>query len=178
MADTELNQDTSEGEGIKTDSKEGELDTDTSNQNKDQEEKKLSQSEVNEVVKRAKQDAERAAKTKFDKTLEGKHVLTEDELSAKVQEAVKAALAEKEASITREKLQTEYNLTEKQIAVVASGDEKEMRKEIEELFGKPKKEAPVLNGGSETNNDVQKPSTFAEKSRQQINELKKKHHIK
>lgn len=126
----------------------GDTGTDNSKTDNNQEEKKLTQSEVNEIVKRAKIDAERAAKTKFDKSLEGKHIFTEEELNARVKESVDAVLKEESLKSIRVKIQTEYGLNDHQISKLEGNDEKSLKEDAEKTYGKPKKEAPKLSPGS------------------------------
>lgn len=111
-----------------------------------QEEKKLTQAQVNEVVKAAKADAKRAAKVEFDKSLTGKLVFTEEELSAKISEALEGYKKEQTLVSVREKIKTEYGLSDEQTARLSGEDEKSLKADADLLFGSfKKKDAPKLN---------------------------------
>lgn len=177
MADTNDIQDTSEVEGKNTESSEGTLDTDTNNTDKHQEEKTLKQSEVNDIVKRAKQDAERAAKTKFEKSLEGKHIFTEEEKDKLIKDAVTAALKEESLKSVRTKIQSEYGLNDYQVSKLEGDDEKSLKEDAEKTYGKPKKSAPVLNGGGDTreeSNGDPDDALIAQALKDAINSAKKR----
>lgn len=146
---TNVESNTSESDGVNTDATAGNTGTDNSKTQDNQDtEKKLTQSEVNDIVKRAKADAERAAKTKFEKSLEGKHILTDEERDALIKDAVTSALKEESLKSVRAKLQTEFNLSDYQISKLEGDDEKSLREDAEKTYGKPKKEAPKLNPGT------------------------------
>lgn len=166
-----------DGQGNNDVDTEGNTDTDSGKDTNNQE-KKLTQSEVNEVVKRAKLDAERSAKTKFEKSLEGKHVLTEDELSAKVKESVDAALKEENLKAIRLKIKDEYGLDDYKISKLEGDDENSLREDADKTYGKPKKSAPVLNGGADNSENGEIQTTYAQRSQKQLQDIKKKFHIK
>lgn len=149
--DTNEIQDTSEVEGKNTELSTGASNLDTSKDNK--QEKTLTQSEVNEIVKRAKADAERAAKSKFEKGLEGKVVLTEDErnqLRSDVEKEVRTQIA-------LETKRNEYKakgLTDAQLDVIKVEKAEDFDKAVTDLFGALlKKDAPLLSGGKKDSTD-------------------------
>jgi len=109
--------------------------------------KTFTQADVNNIIKQKQAEWKTKYKAEFDKTLQGKHVLTEDELDARLKDAVTATLNEESLKSTRAQLQTEYGLSEYQISKLEGDDEKSLRADAEKTYGKPKKEAPVLNGG-------------------------------
>ncbi len=152
--------------------------TSTDNGKTDNQEKKLTQAEVNEVVKKAKRDAENAAKIKLDKSLEGKIVLTEKERDDLIKDAVTAALKEESLKSVRAKLQAEYGLSDYQISKLEGDDEKSLKDDAEKTYGKIKKEAPLLNSGSNNNRESDVVSTLAQRTQQQLREIKNKHHVK
>lgn len=119
-----------------------------------QEEKKFTQAELNEIVKRAKRDAENAAKTKWDKTLEGKHIFTEEDLTKlrgdwETDYKTQSAIAIKRAEFKGK------GLTDEQLDVIPGDSADDYAKNAERLFGSLlKKQAPVINSGSNQKHDV------------------------
>lgn len=142
---TKVESDTSESDGKNTDATTG---AGTDNSKQDNQEKTLTQSEVNDIVKRAKLDAERAAKTKFDKSLEGKHILTDEERDALIKDAVTAALKEESLKSVRVKIKEEFGLDDYKVGKLEGDDEKSLREDAEKTYGKPKKEPPRINPGT------------------------------
>lgn len=145
---------------------EGQTSTDNG-KTENQAEKKLTQAEVNEVVKKAKRDAENAAKLKLEKSLEGKIVLTEKERDDLIKEAVLAALKDESLKAVRSKIQAEYGLSEYQISKLEGDDEKSLKEDAEKTYGKPKKEAPNLSPGK-TDNERDESDDFNDHLKKQI----------
>jgi hypothetical protein len=145
---------------------------------KDQvEEKKYSDKDFDAFVKRKTPEIESRIKSKFDKSLEGKIVLTEKERDDLIKDAVTAALKEESLKSVRAKLQADYGLSEYQISKLEGEDEKSLKEDAEKTYGKIKKQAPVLNGASD-NKDGEAVSTVAQQTHQALLDLKKKYHVK
>ncbi len=143
---TDINQqNTSEVEGKNTTGNTGDG-TDTSNQKS--QEKTLTQTEVNAILKRAKLDAEKDAKVKFEKNLEGKTVLSDDDLKTLKSEwekeySVKAQIQSKRAEYKAK------GLTDIQLDAISVDKPDDYDKRVTDLYGALlKKDAPVLNGGN------------------------------
>lgn len=114
---------------------------------KDNQEKTFTQKEVNAILKRAKLDTEKEIKVKLEKNLEGKTVLTDDDLEALKKEWRKEA--EKDAALNNKR--NEYKsrgLTDAQLAVIQVEKPEDFDAKVKELYGPLlKKEVPVLNSG-------------------------------
>lgn len=141
--------------------------TSTDNGKTDNQEKKLTQAEVNEVVKKAKRDAENAAKLKLEKSLEGKIVLTEKERDDLIKEAVNAALKDESLKSVRAKIQSDYGLSDYQISKLEGDDEKSLKEDAEKTYGKVKKEAPNLSPGK-TESDRDESDDYNDHLKKQI----------
>ena len=151
---TKDTQETSEDEGKNTDVAEGEAsntgtsETDESQVDKSKEVKTFTQSQIDDIVKGAKKDAKASAKKEFDSSLEGKKVFTEEELTTYVKTAVDAAIADKQLENVKLSIQSEYGLSDVQIARLQGDTEKALKEDAELIYGKPKKKAPILNTGT------------------------------
>jgi len=174
--ETEQIQDTSEGEGKNTESNTGAENTDNSKQNS--QEKTLTQTEVNEIVKRAKADAERAAKSKFEKGLEGKSILTEEEK----QKLITDIETEVRTKIAMENKRAEYKakgLSDVQLDAIQVDKPEDFDKRVSDLYGALlKKDAPVLNGGKNSDVTGNAPSTFLQLQQEKLSKMKKEYHLK
>lgn len=112
--------------------------------------KTFTQDELNNIIKQKQAEWKSKYKTEFEKTLEGKLVLTEEDRDKLVKDAVTTALKERDLQHVKSTIKTEYKLSDEQLAVLDGSDEKELRKHAETLFGAmKKKEAPVLKTGGE-----------------------------
>ncbi len=152
--DTNVDVNTSESDGKNTDVAKG-----NEQDIKKPETKTFTQDEVNQFVKQRL--AENTTKTKKDveKLYEGKLVLTEDELTAKLNTHADTVIEtyKREAAVaTKRNEYKQRGLTDTQLDTITVDDIKDYDKRVNELFGALlKKEPPVLNGGSTSNNDVQ-----------------------
>lgn len=141
-------------------------------------EKKYSDKDFDDFVKRKTPELESRIKSKLEKQYEGKIIYDSQEAVDKlIKEAVDAALKDEQLKAVRLKIQEEYGLDEYRVSKLEGDDEKSLREDADKTYGKPKKAAPVLNGGA-NNTDSQQVSPFAQQQLQRVNELKKKHHIK
>lgn len=129
--------------------------------------KKYSDKDFDAFVKRKTPEIESRIKSKFDKSLEGKIVLTEKERDDLIKEAVTAALKEESLKSVRAKLQAEYGLSEYQISKLEGDDEKSLKEDAEKTYGKPKKDAPNLSPGK-TDNDRDESDDFNDHLKKQI----------
>lgn len=177
MAEEITNDNTESEEQSKNDVESTGADTTDNSKDKSQEEKKLTQSEVNEIVKRAKADAERAAKSKFEKGLEGKSVLTEDDVN-KLRKDIETEVRTK---IAMENKRAEYKakgLSDVQLDTVQVEDIKDYDKRVNELFGVLlTKDAPVLNGGK-NNDESNGSSSFLQRQQAKLQKMKKENYLK
>lgn len=113
------------------------------------EEKMLSQSEVNKLVAKARQEGRDSGKLTALKDFEGKHVLTEDELDTRLKAAVDIALKERDLADVKRAIQSEYGLTDAQLSKLNGDDEKSLRSDAETTFGALKqKKAPDIKTGN------------------------------
>jgi hypothetical protein len=162
-------QDTSEDEGKNTELSTGDG-TDTSNKNQ---EKTLTQTEVNAILKRAKLDAEKSAKTKFEKNLEGKTVLSDDDLKTLKSEWEKEYSVKAQIQNKRAEYKTK-GLSDVQLDAISVEKPEDYDKRVSELYGALlKKDAPILTGGnSGKDTDSNDISRLNEKLRQGLTRRK------
>lgn len=109
-------------------------------------EKKYSDKDFDEFVKRKTPEIESRLKSKLEKQYEGKIILTEQERDNLIRGAVELALKEESLKSVRAKIQTEYGLDDYKVNKLEGSDEKSLREDAEKTYGKPKKDAPQLNG--------------------------------
>ena len=139
-------------------------------------EKMLPQSEVDKIVARARSEGKDAGKKDALKAYEGKHVLTDDDLSK-----MKADWeSEYKTKIALDAKRTEYKskgLTDAQLDAVMSQVEKpeDVDAKVELLFGALlKKTAPVINTGNTNTGDTKDESPNATLNQWLVDDLKKK----
>lgn len=112
-------------------------------------EKTIPESQANKIAGKARAEGREAGKQAALKELEGKLVLTEAEYEAKVNEAVANALKQQGLVEVKRSIQTEYGLTDAQLAKLAGDDEKSLRADAEATFGALKQKLPpVVNPGN------------------------------
>lgn len=131
----------------------GGTETNSNETNGNKETKTFIQEEVDRIVKSAKADAEKSARTKFDKSLEGKLVLTEDDIATIRKEAIEAALKEKELATVKETIKTERKLNDYQVSKLEGNSVEELLADAEKTYGPIKKLAPILNLGNSADED-------------------------
>lgn len=121
--------------------------SDTDNTQKNQE-KTLTQTEVNSLLKHKQAEWRTKYLKEFEKTLEGKQVLSDDELK-KLRTDIETNVKQ---SIALETKRAEYKakgLSDVQLDTVQVDKIEDYEKRVNELFGALlKKDAPVLNGGN------------------------------
>lgn len=149
ILDTENNvSKTSVSDGINTDILTGGDESDTSNEKKS--EKDENQIKIDRIVKEAKKSAEQATRIKLQKEMEGKVIFeNEDAFNTKINELRQNWENETKLNSVRNAIKDEYNLTDKQLAVLDGDDEESLRTNANELFGAlKKKDAPKINPGA------------------------------
>ena len=139
-------------------------------------EKMLPQSEVDKIVARARSEGKDAGKKDALKAYEGKHVLTDDDLSKMKTDWEN----EYKTKIALDAKRTEYKskgLTDAQLDAVMSQVEKpeDVDAKVELLFGALlKKTAPVINTGNTNTGDTKDESPNATLNQWLVDDLKKK----
>lgn len=130
-------------------------DTSNTNQNNKADEKKYSDKDYNDFVKRKTAELSTKLEEKHKKSLEGKHILTEDDLS-KMRETWKSEY-DKEIALNNKRADYKAKgLTDAQLDAVSVDNIEDYDKRVNELFGAIlKKEAPVLNGGTKEKDNNQ-----------------------
>lgn len=123
-----------------------------SNQNNKVEEKKYSDKDYNDFVKRKTAELSSKAEEKHKKSLEGKLILTQEELDAKTAEIAKNAVEayKKESALAakRESYKAK-GLTDAQLDAISVDKVEDYDKRVTELFGALlKKEPPVLHSNN------------------------------
>jgi sugar-specific transcriptional regulator TrmB len=112
-------------------------------------EKKFTQADLDSVIKRKQAEWREKYKREFDKALEGKRVLTEDELTTAINAAVTARETELALQNVKAAIKAEYQLSDEQVERLAGDDEKALRADAEKIFGAfKKKDAPNLVPGN------------------------------
>jgi hypothetical protein len=125
---------------------------DTATPNTDKQEKMLPQTEVNKLIAKARSEGRDSGRQALLKEYEGKHVFTDEERDAFVKAAIDTALKERDLVDVKRAIQTEYGLTDAQLAKLGGDDEKSLRADAETTFGVLKqKKAPIVNPGTTTN---------------------------
>jgi hypothetical protein len=111
-------------------------------------EKKFSQQDIDAIIKRKQAEWRDKSKRDFEKSLEGKLVLTETELHEKVNAALDDYRKEQTLVAVRQTIKNDFGLTDDQIARLTGDTEKALREDAEKIFGVlKKKEAPKLRAG-------------------------------
>lgn len=141
-------------------------------------EKMLTQAEFDKALRERIAENTKKVKRDIEKSYEGKHVFSEDDL-AKLRKDIES---EVRTQVALESKRAEYKakgLTDEQLDAVSVDKPEEYDKRVEALFGALlKKDAPLLRGGSKSNDDSEQPTSFAQKQAQRLNMLKKQHHLK
>lgn len=130
-------------------------------------EKKYSDKDFNDFVRRKTPELESRIKTKLEKQYEGKIILTEQERDNLIKDAITAALNEESLKAVRAKLQTEYGLNDYQVSKLEGDNEKALTEDAEKTYGKPKKVAPAVNPGKKED-DRDERDDFNESLKKQI----------
>lgn len=117
-------------------------------------EKMLPQSEVNKLIAAARKEGRESGKKEALKDYEGKHVLTEDDLSTIKTEAAQSALKHKELETVRKEIVATYGVSEAFAARLEGDNTKALWDDAKSILGEPKKKpAPILNPGATPSDD-------------------------
>lgn len=121
------------------------------NTNKSGEDKKFTQADVDNIIKRKQSEWKEKYRKEFDKTLEGKLVLTEEEITARVNTELEAYKTEQALVAVKNAIKAEYGLSDEQVSRLQGDTEKALKEDAEKLFGAfKKKDAPRLVAGGTT----------------------------
>jgi hypothetical protein len=145
--------------------------------------KTFTQDQVNEIVKARLAEERTKLTSKFEKDLETKIAeaasAREKAFETQVADRVKAALAERDLADTRRAIQSEYGLTDVQLARLTGETPDDLKADAETLFGALKqRKPPVLNPGAppaaETVPDLAQmsPAQIREKSAELLRTLR------
>lgn len=112
-------------------------------------EKVFTQDELNQHIERRLAEERARMSRKFEKELAEKLGAKEAEVSTLVEKTLAERLAQKELETVRANIIKEFNLTAKQASVLNGTTAEELQAEVEELFGKPRRQAPTIPTGGE-----------------------------
>lgn len=108
----------------------------------------FTQEDMDRVIRQKQAEWKAKYQKEFEKTIEGKRVLTEDEIEKEFATRLESYKAEQALQTVKASIKTEYGLTEAQLERLAGANEKELRADAEKIYGVLKqKQAPKLTPG-------------------------------
>lgn len=126
------------------------------NQTANTDEKKFNQSDVDAIIKRKQAEWRDKSKKEFEKSLEGKLVLTETDVQAKVNAAIEDYKKAAALESVKVSIKANYDLTEEQVARLVGDTAEELQADAEKIYGAlKKKDAPKLPTGNKPVNGIE-----------------------